>query len=88
MCVKIKEVLTKGDDALEFFNGLWSIIKTIQIRDVIDILAIALIIFAAFRFIRETRAVQLLKGFCAAFSLCNIVAAGICDAVIFVENIF
>lgn len=63
MCVKIKEVLTKGDDALEFFNGLWSIIKTIQIRDVIDIVAIALIIFAAFRFIRETRAVQLLKGF-------------------------
>ncbi len=69
MCVKIKEVLTKGDDALEFFNGLWSIIKTIQIRDVIDILAIALIIFAAFRFIRETRAVQLLKGFCVLLFL-------------------
>ncbi|MDO4830660.1 MAG: diadenylate cyclase CdaA [Clostridia bacterium] len=54
---------------MEFFNGLWSIIKTIQIRDVIDILAIALIIFAAFRFIRETRAVQLLKGFCVLLFL-------------------
>lgn len=48
---------------MEFFNGLWSIIKTMQVRDIIDILAITLIIFLAFRFIRETRAVQLLKGF-------------------------
>ncbi len=47
---------------MEILNNLWSVIKTIQIRDVIDIIAIALIIFALFRFIRETRAVQLLKG--------------------------
>ncbi len=48
---------------MDFFSSLLSIIKTIQIRDVIDIIAIALIIFALLRFIRETRAVQLLKGF-------------------------
>lgn len=47
---------------MDIFNNLWSIIKTIQFRDVIDILAIALIIFGLFRLIRETRAVQLLKG--------------------------
>lgn len=64
MCVKIKYNINKeGERALEFFNGLWSIIKTMQVRDIIDILAITLIIFLAFRFIRETRAVQLLKGF-------------------------
>lgn len=48
---------------MDFFQYLLSIIKTIQIRDIIDIIAIALIIFALFKFIRETRAVQLLKGF-------------------------
>lgn len=48
---------------MDFFHYLLSIIKTIQIRDIIDIIAIALIIFALFKFIRETRAVQLLKGF-------------------------
>ena len=47
---------------MDIFNNLWSIIKTIQFRDIIDILAIALIIFGLFRLIRETRAVQLLKG--------------------------
>lgn len=47
---------------MEIFNDLWSIVKTIQFRDVIDILAIALIIFGLLRIVRETRAVQLLKG--------------------------
>lgn len=44
------------------FNDFLSIVKTIQFRDIIDILAIALIIFGLFRLVRETRAVQLLKG--------------------------
>ena len=39
-----------------------SIIKTIQLRDIVDILAIALLIFGLFKLIQETRAVQLLKG--------------------------
>lgn len=47
---------------MEILHNLWSIIKTIQFRDVVDILAIALLIFGLFRLIRETRAVQLLKG--------------------------
>ena len=47
---------------MEFFDNLWSIIKTIQFRDVVDILAISLIVFGLFKLIRETRAVQLLKG--------------------------
>lgn len=47
---------------MEFFDNLWSIIKTIQFRDVVDILAIALIVFGLLKLIRETRAVQLLKG--------------------------
>ncbi len=47
---------------MEVLNNIFSIFKTIQIRDIIDILAIALIIFGMFKLVQETRAVQLLKG--------------------------
>lgn len=58
MNLKIKE----GESRLEIFNSILSIIKTIQLRDIVDILAIALLIFGLFKLIQETRAVQLLKG--------------------------
>lgn len=47
---------------MEIFNSILSIIKTIQLRDIVDILAIGLLIFGLFKLIQETRAVQLLKG--------------------------
>ena len=47
---------------MEIFNSILSIIKTIQLRDIVNILAIALLIFGLFKLIQETRAVQLLKG--------------------------
>lgn len=47
---------------MEIFNSILSIVKTIQLRDIVDILAIALLIFGLFKLIQETRAVQLLKG--------------------------
>ena len=47
---------------MEIFNSILSIIKTIQLRDIVDIVAIALLIFGLFKLIQETRAVQLLKG--------------------------
>lgn len=47
---------------MEIINSILSIIKTIQLRDIVDILAIALLIFGLFKLIQETRAVQLLKG--------------------------
>lgn len=43
-------------------NDIISIIKTIQLRDIVDILAIAVLIFGLFKLVRETRAVQLIKG--------------------------
>lgn len=52
---------------MEIINNIFSIIKTIQIRDVIDILAIAVIIFSLFKLVRETRAAQLLKGVVVLF---------------------
>lgn len=64
---------------MEFFENIWSILKTIQIRDIIDILAIALLIFGVFRLMRETRAIQLLKGILLLLiiyfiaSICNFV---------------
>ena len=47
---------------MEIINNFLSIFRTIQIRDIVDILAIAVLIFGLFKLIRETRAVQLLKG--------------------------
>lgn len=47
---------------MEIINSIFSIFNTIQIRDIVDILAIAVLIFGLFKLIRETRAVQLLKG--------------------------
>lgn len=47
---------------MEIINNFLSIFRTIQIRDIVDILAIAILIFGLFKLIRETRAVQLLKG--------------------------
>lgn len=47
---------------MEFLGDIISILKTIQFRDVIDIIAIAFIIFGLVRLVRETRAAQLLKG--------------------------
>jgi len=47
---------------VEWFNSILAVFKTIQINDVIDILAVAIIVFFLFRFVRETRAEQLLKG--------------------------
>ena len=47
---------------MEVLNDILSIFKTIQIRDIIDILAISAIIFALFKLVQETRAAQLLKG--------------------------
>ena len=61
-CPAFPEFEKRGGKRMEIFENLWSIIKTIQFRDVVDILAIALLIFGCFKLIRETRAVQLLKG--------------------------
>lgn len=55
-------IIKEGESRLEIFNSILSIIKTIQLRDIVDILAIALLIFGLFKLIQETRAVQLLKG--------------------------
>ena len=52
---------------MEILEHIWSVIKTIQFRDIVDILAIALIIFGLFRLLRDTRAIQLLKGIALLF---------------------
>lgn len=52
---------------MDIFNSIFSIFRTIQFRDIVDILAIAVLIFGLFKLIRETRAVQLLKGILLLF---------------------
>lgn len=47
---------------MDLLNVIFSILKTVQLRDIIDIFAIALIIFGLVKLVRETRAAQLLKG--------------------------
>lgn len=46
----------------EIFNNFLAIINTFQLKDAVDILAIAFIIYNVFKFVQETRAEQLLKG--------------------------
>ena len=52
---------------MEIFQTIVSILRTIEIRDIIDILAVAIIIFSLFKLVRETRAAQLLKGIVVLF---------------------
>lgn len=46
----------------EFFNKIASVFSTFSVSDALDIILVALIIFAFVRIIRETRAMQLVKG--------------------------
>ena len=46
----------------ELFNNILAVLRTIQVKDFVDILAITFIIFSLFKLVRETRAEQLLKG--------------------------
>ena len=47
---------------VNWLNDVIAVFSTIQLKDVIDILAITFIIFSVFKLVRETRAEQLLKG--------------------------
>jgi len=45
-----------------FFSDVNGIIKSFGIPDLVDIIVVAYLFYHLFRFIRETRAMQLLKG--------------------------
>lgn len=46
----------------QLFSNIAAVFKTVQAKDVIDILVITFIIFSLFKLVRQTRAEQLLKG--------------------------
>lgn len=46
----------------EFFSQLWSALKGFGFSDFLDIVLVAFIVYGAIKLIRETRAVQLMKG--------------------------
>ncbi len=48
-------------------NQIFTAFQNIQVRDIIDILLVALVIYAIFRFLRETRAQQLMRGIVLIF---------------------
>lgn len=50
-----------------FLNNLMGVITTIRIVDILDILAVAILIYYTIRLVRETRAVQLIKSIGAVF---------------------
>lgn len=50
------------DIILSWFQSFLSVIKTFELKDVIDILCVTLVIYALIKFVRDTKAVQLLKG--------------------------
>ena len=45
-----------------FFNMLWGIVLSFRLNDLLDILVISYIVYKMIQILRETRAVQLLKG--------------------------
>lgn len=45
-----------------WFNNFLTIMRTFEIKDIVDIVCITLVIYALIKFVRETRAEQLLKG--------------------------
>lgn len=45
-----------------YINTVVSFIKTIQLTDVLDVAIVAVVIYSVMKFIRQTRAMQLLKG--------------------------
>lgn len=47
---------------LQLLNDILAVFRTIQFKDIVDIIAITFIIFSLFKLVRETRAEQLLKG--------------------------
>ena len=46
----------------EFFTQLWSAVKGFGFSDFLDIVLVAFVVYGAIKLIRETRAVQLMKG--------------------------
>ena len=50
------------DMLLSWFQSLLSVVKTFEIKDVVDILCVTFIIYTLIKFIRDTKAEQLLKG--------------------------
>lgn len=46
----------------EFFSQLWSALKGFSFSDFLDIILVAFVVYGAIKLVRETRAVQLMKG--------------------------
>lgn len=46
----------------DWLNSAWATLKTFQLKDAVDIVIVALIIYYLFRLIRQTRSAQLVKG--------------------------
>ncbi len=47
---------------LLWFRSLFSVIKTFELKDAVDILCVTFIIYVLIKFIRDTKALQLMKG--------------------------
>lgn len=52
-----------GNSIIDFFSQIKGLFRTFGIIDVVDILFVAIVIYLVVRVIRETRAMQLIKGF-------------------------
>lgn len=59
----------------DFWSRLMIVLRDIRIRDIVDVSIVAYLIYHAIRLVRETRAMQLLKGIAAILVLYFIAAA-------------
>jgi diadenylate cyclase len=62
LALRFRYVKNLWNSIVDFFNQVRGLFKTINLIDVVDILFVAIMIYIIIRIIRETRAMQLLKG--------------------------
>ena len=62
MALHFRYVKNLWNSVMDFFNQIQGLFGTFKIIDAVDILFVALLLFFVFRVLRDTRAMQLIKG--------------------------
>ena len=60
--LKFRYIKNLGNSILDYFNQVKGLFASLRIVDAVDILFVALVLYVVIRIIRETRAMQLIKG--------------------------
>ena len=64
---RFRYIKNLGNSIIDFFSQIKGLFRTFGIIDVVDIIFVAALIYLVVRVMRETRAMQLIKGFLLLF---------------------